>query len=137
MEHIINFEISKEVYIMKSWRKPEAVGQEFAANEYVSACVRITCDFDEAKIPPYGYGLAIPVEGFESGVYFPCNHEFDVAEDELVKFAFTATTLGPGENAEIGNYPAYYWLDVKEDGSADFHACKVSTVENAADSNKS
>ena len=121
---------------MKIWNKPEAIGQEFAANEYVSACLAITCDFNEAKIPPYGYGLAIPVEGFESGVYFPCNHEFDVAEDELVAFEFTATTAG-SDNIEIGHYPAYYWLDTKEDGSADFHACKVSTFENAAASNKS
>ena len=71
---------------MKTWNKPEAIGQEFAANEYVSACVRITCDFDEAKIPGYGYGLALP-EGTgcpDDYVYFPCDHEFDVAEDELV-----------------------------------------------------
>ena len=124
---------------MKTWNKPEAIGQEFAANEYASACVRITCDFDEAKIPAWGYGLALP-EGTgcpDSYVYFPCDHEFDVAEDELVSCAFTHTTSGPSNAPLGGSYPAYYWLDKNADGSIDFHACKVSTVEAAAASNKS
>ena len=30
---------------MKIWNKPEAIGQEFAANEYVSACtVTVDCN---------------------------------------------------------------------------------------------
>ena len=127
---------------MKSWIRPEAVGQEFAVNDYVSACVTITCDFDEAYIPPYGYGLAVPESAVNAGaddskVYFPCNHEFDVNVDELVSCEFTHTTSGPSNIALSKAYPAYYWLDTKADGSPDFHAVKISTVENAAASNKS
>lgn len=127
---------------MKYWKKPEAISQEFVANEYVSACVTITCDFDEAYIPPYGYGLAVPESAVNAGVsdnhvYFPCNHEYDVNVDSLVLCEFTHTTEGP-ENIALGkSYPAYYWLDTKADGSTDFHAVKISTVKNAAESSKS
>ena len=113
---------------MKTWQRPAAVGQEFAANEYVSACVIVKCDFDDAKIPPWGYGLAIPdgIDYTSDSVYFPCDHEFDVKVDELKECAFTHTTSGPG-NEPLGNsYPAYYWLDTKADGSADFHATSAS-----------
>lgn len=115
---------------MKSWRKPEAVGQEFAANEYVSACVKVSCDFDDAKIPAWGYGLAIPegvtFPGSDTAVYFPCDHEFDVNVDELLPCQFTHTTSGPANEPLGASYPAYYWLDVKEDGSADFHATSAT-----------
>lgn len=28
---------------MKTWKKPEAIGQDFAANDYISACYRVKC----------------------------------------------------------------------------------------------
>ena len=116
---------------MKTWMRPEAVGQEFAANEYVSACVKVKCDFDELSIPGWGYGLAIPDDadfGDKSYVYFPCDHEFDVNVDELKPCTFTSTTSGP-ENVVIGSAPAYYW--VEGDGE-DFHATAVSPDQLAA-----
>ena len=126
---------------MKTWKKPEAIGQEFAANEYVSACLVITCDFDEAQIPPYGYGLAIPDSalgaGVQNGVYFPCDHTYDVNVDTLVMSQFTHTTDGPYNIALSQGYDMFYWIDTKADGSLDFHAAKVSTVQNAVESNKS
>ena len=47
---------------MKSWKKPEAIGQEFVANDYVSACaIEVSCDFRTGE-SLHGGGLVIPYE---------------------------------------------------------------------------
>ena len=120
---------------MKSWRKPKAIGQAFAANEYVSACtITVSCGFRTGE-SLHGGGLVVPsgIEGFSGGEYRPCNHEFVVGVNELKECVFTHFTEGPADVPLSQSYPAYYWI--QEDGD-DFHATSVSADEIAA-SNKS
>ena len=45
---------------MKSWKKPEAIGQQFVANDYVSACsITVKCDYRTGESIRNG-GLVIP-----------------------------------------------------------------------------
>ena len=127
--------------IMKTWQRPAAVGQKFAANDYVSACsIKVTCDV-HAKIPGYGYGVAIPDGlGFDGGVYFPCDEEYVVTKDQLTACTFTDTTMGPGENAPLyETADVYYWIGTNSKGQPNFHATTSTTDLRAAlaDSNKS
>ena len=123
---------------MKSWIKPEAIGQEFVANDYVSACstVEVKCDF-HASIPGWGYGVVVPsgVE-LEGSVYTPCDHPFVIGADSLHQCVFTETSIGPDDAPLAEAQSAYYWIETKEDGSKDFHATSVSSAE-AAMANKS
>ena len=116
---------------MKSWRKPEAVGQEFAANEYVSACnITVKCDFSTGE-SLHGGGLVVPdgIGDFSGGEYRPCNHEFVVGVNELKECVFSHFTEGPDNVPLSKSYPAYYWI--QEDGN-DFHATSVSADQIAA-----
>ena len=122
---------------MKSWKKPEAIGQEFVANDYVSACaIEVSCDFRTGE-SLHGGGLVIPyeIENFGGGEYRPCDHEFVVDVEVLKPITFTHFTSGPDDEPLSKSYNAYYW--VQNDGS-DFHATSVSQAEvDAALSNKS
>ena len=118
--------------MMKNWNKPEAIGQEFAANEYVSACtIEIKCDFSTGE-SLHGGGLVVPadIKDFAGGEYRPCKHEFVVNVDELKQCTFTHFTEGPDDAPLSKSYPAYYWI--QNEGGHDFHATSVSADQVAA-----
>ena len=50
---------------MKTWTIPVAVGQQFAANEYVSACLNVRCSVDGLKT---GYTI-VALDDNGNGVY--------------------------------------------------------------------
>ena len=124
---------------MKTWLRPAAVGQHFAANDYVSACsIEVSCDFKPNESIRNG-GLVIPdtVSGFAGGEYRPCNHEFVIGADELQECTFTHHTGGYSGNDPLSvPHTAYYWI---ENGSTDFHATSISAedVDAALNGNKS
>ena len=126
---------------MKNWMKPAAVGQEFAANDYVSACtITVSCDFRVDESIRNG-GLVIPEsvgDEFANGEYRPCNHEFVVGVDMLQPVTFTHHTGSYSGNDPLSkSYDAYYWIQKNENGeSEDFHATSV-TPEQIAEANKS
>lgn len=119
---------------MKSWRKPEAVGQEFAANDYISACVTLKCDFRPGE-QLRGAGLLIPESEFEGYGYWPCNHEFTIGEDQLDECLFTNKCEMPNDPPLENPVTAYYWI--QSDDGHDFHATSREALENAVRSNKS
>lgn len=81
---------------MKTWNRPKAIGQEFAANEYVSACTAtIECDL---PIPNDWYKLRInfpkpipTIKGMlDTVVYNPCGEKHDVdVHGELIPITIT------------------------------------------------
>ena len=117
---------------MKSWRKPEAVGQEFAANEYVSACtVTVNCSVDSSELYA-NFWLAVPndaPEQFHGGEYDQCGAELTVPVGELNSCTFThiadGYTIGDTvvpDTALKNPIDAYYWVGTKANGEPDFHA---------------
>ena len=122
---------------MKSWRKPEAVGQEFAANEYISACtVTVKCDYWPSGLGGWVKQLDVPdsIEGFGDWYYEPCDTEYtyDVNVTELKEVTFTHEAYGE----PIGSHTAYYWIETSEDGGKDFHVSSI-TADQIAAANKS
>ena len=122
---------------MKNWNKPEAIGQEFAANEYVSACtLTVKCDYWPKGLSGRIKQLDVPdsIEGFADWYYEPCDTEYtyDVNVTELKKVTFTNEAYGE----PVGPYTAYYWIQTKDDGSKDFHVSSVTEADIAA-ANKS
>lgn len=119
---------------MKTWKKPEAVGQEFAANEYVSACtVTVRCDYWPTGISGRYKQLIVPEDirnsaGMSVDKYYePCRTEYtyDVNVTALQKIVFTQTAEGDN----IGKHLAYYWIETEADGSKDFHVTSITTEE--------
>lgn len=105
---------------MKNWKIPAAVIQQFAANEYVSACTAtIDCNVpiqDPASFYCYvqEYGKTVQVEGVGPrtyGYYTPCGETHDVGiHGELVEYTFTKG-IGYGAN---GKPVANPWVDLPE-----------------------
>ena len=128
---------------MKTWMKPAAIGQEFAANDYVSACtITVKCDYwPDGVDKRLHYDLMVPasIEGGTPGVdvgmyYTPCNtsYTYDVNVTALKPVVFTQD--GGGE--DIGSHSAYYWIELEEDGGKDFHVSSV-TADQIAEANLS
>ena len=121
---------------MKSWRKPEAVGQEFAANEYVSACtVTVSCDFWPEGHPTtrdrQDIHLNIPQDVYHYRYYIPCGASYEATQvnvNELKPVLFTTDW----DNVPVESGNAYYWIEYKEDGSTDFHVSSITADELAA-----
>ena len=130
---------------MKSWNKPEAIGQEFAANEYVSACNMIDADCCVDSDELYAnFRLAVPAEApayFQGGEYWGCDATLTVPVSELKKCTFTHIADGWGEGDTPLKNPieAYYWIGTKANGDPDFHAFPATADLTAAveGSNKS
>lgn len=123
---------------MKNWQRPAAVGQKFAANDYVSACsITVSCDFKTGE-SLHGGGLVIPegIGEFSGGEYRPCGQEYVVKVEELKPITFTHFTEGPDDVSLSKSYDAYYWIQA--DGT-DFHATSVSpeVVKDALENGKS
>jgi len=125
---------------MKNWQRPAAVGQKFAANDYVSACsIKVSCDFVSSEFIRNG-GLVIPdsvEDDFAGGEYRPCKHEFVVGVDELKEVTFTHHTGSYSGNDPLTTpQTAYYWI---EGDNEDFHATSVSpeVVKDALENGKS
>jgi len=128
---------------MKNWQRPAAVGQKFAANDYVSACtVTVECDFWPSDAPacensgPHRTGLDIPWST-TGKIYNPCGDDLahEVNVNDLKEVTFTTgykSTLYPDTTFNITPATAYYWYD--EDG--DFHATSI-TADQLAAANKS
>ena len=112
---------------MKTWKIPEAIGQEFAANEYVSACtVTADCCVDSTELYA-NFRLAVPAEApaeFQGGEYWGCNAPMTVPGSELKTCTFThiADGWGTDDTALKNPIPAYYWIGTKANGDSDFHA---------------
>ena len=130
---------------MKTWQRPAAVGQEFAANDYVSACsyVTLNCSVTSSELFA-NFALAIPADApeyFQGGEYRKCRAEVTVPVNELkeCKFTHIADAWGDKPDTELKNpIEAYYWIGTKANGDPDFHAFPASEVESVlADSNKS
>lgn len=125
---------------MKSWRKPEAVGQEFAANEYVSACevttVDVVCSVDSNELYA-NFWLAVPADApaqFVGGEYRGCDAELTVPIAELGTCTFTHIADGWGnvpDTALKNPIEAYYWIGTKANGDPDFHAFPATADLNA------
>ena len=118
---------------MKTWKRPEAVGQKFVANEYVSACtIELKCDYWPAGLSGWIKQLDVPdsIEGFGDWYYEPCNKEYtySVNVNELKTVTFTHEAYGE----PIGSHTAYYWIATEEDGSKDFHVSSVTADQIAA-----
>ena len=117
---------------MKTWQRPAAVGQEFAANDYVSACnVTVKCDYwPEGLNRRIHYQLLVPdeIEGFAGDYYGPCEEKYTykVNASDLHPVTFEKDDWG----ADLGaSYTAYYWVAPKDDGTADFHVSSISESE--------
>ena len=117
--------------------KPAAIGQEFAANDYVSACtITVKCDYWPEGLSGRIKQLDVPdsIDGFEDFYYEPCNTEYtyDVNVTQLKEVTFTHEAYGE----PVGPYTAYYWIETTADGSQDFHVSSV-TAEEIAEANLS
>lgn len=118
--------------MMKTWMRPVAVAQQFAANEYVSACYKIYCGgpYDNASC----YDLFADTDG--NGYY--SEGDVSIANPPYVGATFRGcggyhTVIGEGTPknngfVKIGEeyVPVFYWfgsaLNPTEEGDmADFH----------------
>ena len=121
---------------MKSWRKPEAVGQEFAANEYVSACaittVDVVCSVHSDELWA-NFRLAVPndaPEYFVGGTYSKCSAELTVPVAGLGTCTFTHIAQGNYDMSDkelVNPIEAYCWIGTKANGNPDFHAFPATT----------
>ena len=135
---------------MKSWRKPEAVGQEFAANEYISACsVGVLCD---VTLPDGFVGLYVSRgQGDFNGdgdsmddwglTGSPCGTIHNVARDT----EFFTTTFSQGvtdwETLDTAKFETpvevVWWRELNEEGKVvDIHWTDPANI-NKAESNHS
>ena len=109
---------------MKTWTIPMAVGQQFAANDYVSACTAtIQCDLEleEGFMDYYIYfGKTIPTIAGDLSqcVYTPCGKEHDVsAHGELLNITITDGRLeGKKKVALEEPIDCYFWAEYDEEG---------------------
>ena len=109
---------------MKTWTIPAARAQQFAANDYVSACTAtITCDLQLAEgfMDYYIYfGKTIPtIAGdLDRAVYTPCGKVHDVsAHGELLTITITDGRLeGKKKVALEEPINCYYWAEYDENG---------------------
>ena len=92
---------------MKTWSKPKAIGQEFAANEYISACTAtIECD-----LPLDGWRRLIvefdePIHTHDGKTiskarYSPCGYKHDVD----INGELRSITINKGINADGETVP--------------------------------
>ena len=116
--------------------KPAAVGQEFAANEYVSACtVTLDCSVTSSELFA-NYRLAVPSNApsyFVNGEYWACG-EVTVPVSELTACTFTHIADGTSTKPDTklkNPIDAYFWVGTKANGDPDLHAFP-STAELAA-----
>ena len=103
---------------MKIWSIPAATAQQFAANDYVSACTAIIdCNVALQEGFPYyihEYGTTLQCEGVgprKHGYYTPCNavHEVSV-HGALVEHTFTH---GLQPQAD-GSFNTNIWVELPE-----------------------
>lgn len=113
---------------MKTWKRPEAVGQEFAANEYVSACtLTLNCSVTSSELYA-NFCLAVPAEApaeFLGGEYWGCGAAVSVPLDKLEECTFTHIADANeyhGDTKLENPVEAYYWVGTKANGDPDFHA---------------
>lgn len=124
---------------MKTWNIPAATAQQFAANDYVSACSAVI-DCNVALVDGFGYyhhdyGKTIECVGAgprTHGYYSPCGEKHDVSiHGELVEHTFTQG-YKPDENGKYNTniridlaepINCYVWYVYNEDGLLeDVHA---------------
>ena len=112
---------------MKTWNRPTAVGQEFAANEYVSACVvTLDCSVVSDELNA-NFKLAVPAEApdyFRNGEYWACGEiAVPLAELQPCTFTHIADAYRDKPDTELKTpIEAYYWIGTKANGDPDFHA---------------
>lgn len=122
----------KEGNTMKNWNIPAAYIQEFAANDYVSACTA-TIDCNVPVEAPFGYYIQEYGKTYECqgvgprtyGYYSPCGAKHDVgAHGELVKITMTQGLI-PDANGEYNRnlrvdlpepVECYAWFVMNDEG---------------------
>ena len=128
---------------MKTWQRPAAVGQEFAANDYVSACTKqISCD---VKLPNEAVCVWLTsqntvdfdgdgiIEGSNDG-FQPCGKVHDVSADTKIGYYEFHKGWDKDDHTVTFTPPVKlaYWAD----SEGDVHITDPANVENAV-ANKS
>lgn len=133
---------------MKTWMIPEATAQQFAANDYVSACtLQIMCDFTLPKGAAYAHVLSNntvdfdgdgKIEGNTDG-FEPCGKLHNAKTD--TEFSYYEFTSGWTSNMNTVTFDApvklAYWREMDESGKVvNVHVTAPENILNA-EANKS
>lgn len=134
---------------MKTWTKPAALGMQFEANEYVSACTyEILCDLELPEgakclqIPgPFDYNNDGIVDDSANNYYSPCGAKHSVAvSTEFYDYTFTiGSTKFNNQGLFKLNEPikAKFWVELNDKGQlVNAHFTSPENLENLT-SNKS
>ena len=119
---------------MKNWTIPVARGQQFAANEYVSACTAtINCDLQLAEgfmdyYIEFGKVLETAHGNLERAVYSPCGEIHDVnAHGELLEITITHGRLeGKKKVALEEPINCYFWAEYDEQNRMEDGHCTMN-----------